>query len=116
MEDGSSINLEGEQRRETDELIRKNIGTYDDFMSTIISTASNLENLIETKPTERGKILSKFIGLEILENKEKIAKEMYSNWNKTLKMNVYNTEEIKNENQELEKMIIDSLIKHKEED
>tara|TARA_R110001592_G_scaffold179786_2_gene421722 strand:+ start:39236 stop:41584 length:2349 start_codon:yes stop_codon:yes gene_type:complete len=114
MEDGSILNLEGEQRRETDELIRKNIGTYDDFMSTIISTASNLENLIETKPTERGKILSKFIGLEILENKEKIAKEMYSNWNKTLKMNVYNTEELKSENQEL-KDDNSGLTKHKED-
>ena len=101
MEDGSIINLEGEQRRETDDLIKKSIGTYDDFMSTIISTASNLENLIETKPTERGKILSKFIGLEILENKEKIAKEMYSSWNRTLKMNTYNTEELKNDNKTL---------------
>ena len=102
MEDGSVINLEGEQRRETDELIKKSIGTYDDFMSTIISTASNLENLIETKPTERGKILSKFVGLEVLENKEKIVKEMYSSWNKTLKMNLYDTEELKNENKILE--------------
>ena len=115
MEDGSSLNLEGEQRRETDELIKKNIGTYDDFMSTIISTASNLENLIETKPTERGKILSKFIGLEILENKEKITKEMYSNWNKTLKMNVYNTEELKGENQELDKNNSE-LTQNKKED
>jgi len=105
MEDGSVLNLEGEQRRETDELIKKSIGTYDDFMATIISTASNLENLIETKPTERGKTLSKFIGLEILENKEKIAKEMYSNWNKTLKMNLYNTEELKNDNKILKEDI-----------
>tara|TARA_R110001583_G_scaffold71390_2_gene201193 strand:+ start:12563 stop:14905 length:2343 start_codon:yes stop_codon:yes gene_type:complete len=105
MEDGSVLNLEGEQRRETDELIRKSIGTYDDFMSTIISTASNLENLIDTKPTERGKILSKFIGLEILENKEKIVKEMYSNWNKTLKMNLYDTEELRNENKNLQEDI-----------
>jgi len=111
MEDGSILNLEGEQRRETDELIKKNIGTYDDFMSTIISTASNLENLIETKPTERGKTLSKFIGLEILENKEKIAKEMYSNWNKTLKMNLYNPEELKNNNKKL-KESIEGLKKH----
>lgn len=115
MEDGTILNLEGEQRRETDELIKKNIGTYDDFMSTIISTASNLENLIETKPTERGKILSKFIGLEILENKEKIAKEMYSNWNKTLKMNLYDTEELKVENTKLESDIT-SLKQTKETD
>jgi DNA repair exonuclease SbcCD ATPase subunit len=108
MEDGSILNLEGEQRRETDELIKKSIGTYDDFMSTIISTASNLENLIETKPTERGKILSKFVGLEILENKEKIAKEMYSTWNKTLKMNVYDPEELKNDNKTLKESIKES--------
>ena len=105
MDDGTIMNLEGEQRRETDELIKKSIGTYDDFMSTIISTASNLENLIETKPTERGKILSKFIGLEILENKEKIVKDMYSSWNKTLKMNLYDTEELKNDNRTLENNI-----------
>ena len=108
MDDGSILNLEGEQRRETDELIKKSIGTYDDFMSTIISTASNLENLIETKPTERGKILSKFIGLEILENKEKIAKEMYSTWNKTLKMNVYDPEELKNDNKKLKESLGDA--------
>jgi|TARA_R110000822_G_scaffold85132_3_gene199522 DNA repair exonuclease SbcCD ATPase subunit len=116
MEDGSVLNLEGEQRRETDELIKKSIGTYDDFMSTIISTASNLENLIETKPTERGKILSKFVGLEVLENKEKIVKEMYSSWNKTLKMNIYDTEELKNENKIIGDRIIElKTLKEQEE-
>ena len=63
-------NLEGEQRRETDKLITETIGTYDDFMLTIVATAKNLEDLLETKPTQRGRLLTKFIGLEIIEKKE----------------------------------------------
>ena len=80
MASGDIINLEGEQRRETDDLIKKTIGNYDDFLTTIITTSDNIEGLIDTKPTERGKLLSKFIGIEAIENKERIAKEMYSSW------------------------------------
>ena len=50
MADGTQENLEGEQRRETDKLITDTIGTFDDFMLTIVSTAKNLEDLLETKP------------------------------------------------------------------
>ena len=57
--DGAKENLEGEQRRETDRLISDTIGTYEDFMLTIVSTAKNLEDLIETKPTQRGRLLTK---------------------------------------------------------
>tara|TARA_R110000824_G_scaffold4945_11_gene23186 strand:+ start:1408 stop:3768 length:2361 start_codon:yes stop_codon:yes gene_type:complete len=94
MPSGDIINLEGEQRRETDDLIKKTIGNYDDFLTTIITTSDNIEGLIDTKPTERGKLLSKFIGIEAIENKEKIAKEMYSNWSRTLKSNIHNISDI----------------------
>ena len=59
LSDGSKENLEGEQRRETDKLITETIGSYDDFMLTIVATAKNLEDLIETKPTQRGRLLTK---------------------------------------------------------
>ena len=39
LSDGSKENLEGEQRRETDKLIAETIGSYDDFMLTIVATA-----------------------------------------------------------------------------
>ena len=94
MPSGDIINLEGEQRRETDDLIKKTIGNYDDFLTTIITTSDNIEGLIDTKPTERGKLLSKFIGIEAIETKEKIAKDMYSSWNKNLKSNEYNIEDL----------------------
>ena len=41
----------------------------DDFLLTILATANNLENLLEAKPTQRGQILTRFIGLEKLKKK-----------------------------------------------
>tara|TARA_R110001583_G_scaffold79358_1_gene214334 strand:- start:12454 stop:14760 length:2307 start_codon:yes stop_codon:yes gene_type:complete len=89
LADGSLQNLQGEQRRETEEFIKKSIGTMDDFLLTILSTASNLESLIEAKPTQRGEVLTRFIGLEHLKKKEAVCKEMYSLWSKKLISNVY---------------------------
>jgi DNA repair exonuclease SbcCD ATPase subunit len=95
MPDGTIVDLEGEQRRETDELIKKSIGSVDDFLLTIMTDGDNLETIIKTKPTERGRIVSRFIGLEILEDKEKIVKEMKSKWSKNLKSDQFNIEELK---------------------
>lgn len=91
LADGSIQNLEGEQRRETDEFIKKSIGDVDDFLLTIITTSDNLEELIHTLPTQKGRLLSKFIGLEVIEQKEEIVKELKSTWAKNLKSDQYNT-------------------------
>ena len=107
LSDGSHENLEGEQRRETDKLISETIGTYDDFMLTIVATAKNLEDLLETKPTQRGRLLTKFIGLEIIEKKEEINKGLMSDFKSKMKSNVHNTKELEFE-------IDDNLEKIKE--
>ncbi|MEN6292377.1 MAG: hypothetical protein ABFD07_10255, partial [Methanobacterium sp.] len=99
-EDGSVANLEGEQRRETEKFITSAIGTEDDFLSTILSTGNNLEELIESKPTARGQTLTKFLGLENLKVKEEIAKEMYSAWSKKLVSNTYNKVQLKIDNED----------------
>lgn len=91
MADGSIQNLEGEQRRETDDFIKKSIGDVDDFLLTIIATSDNLEDLIHTLPTQKGRLLSKFIGLEIIEQKEEIVKEIKSAWAKNLKSDQHNS-------------------------
>ena len=98
--DGTRENLEGEQRRETDKLITETIGSYDDFMLTIVSTAKNLEDLIETKPTQRGRLLTKFIGLEVIEKKEEINKSLMSEFKSKMKSNVYNTKQLELDNEE----------------
>ena len=79
-EDGTIENLSGEQRRETESFIESAIGTEEDFLSTILTTGYNLEELIESKPTARGQILTKFMGLESLKLKEEVAKNIYNDW------------------------------------
>ena len=97
LPDNTIENLEGEQRRETEEFIKKSIGSVNDFLLTIITDADNLENIIHTKPTEKGRILSRFIGLEIIEDKEVIVKEMKSSWSKGLKSDTYNIVDLQND-------------------
>ena len=110
LADGSIQNLEGEQRRETDEFIRKSIGDVDDFLLTIIATADNLEELIHTQPTQKGRLLSKFIGLEVIEQKEEIVKEIKSAWAKNLKSEQYDTVTLDKEIVDLTKKIEDLNI------
>lgn len=107
-DDGSVANLEGEQRRETEKFITSAIGTEDDFLSTILSTGNNLEELIESKPTARGQTLTKFLGLENLKVKEEVAKEMYSAWSKKLVSNTYNKVQLTIDNETYEVSITDS--------
>ena len=95
--EGELINLSGEQRRETEILITSAIGTEEDFLSTILTTGYNLEELIESKPTARGQIITKFLGLESLKQKEDIAKEMYSEWSKKLVSNTNNKTDLEDQ-------------------
>jgi len=114
MADGSIQNLEGEQRRETDDFIKKSVGDVDDFLLTIIATSDNLEELIHTLPTQKGKLLSKFIGLEVIEQKEEIVKELKSAWAKNLKSDQYNTADLTVEIETLKEKIT-SLINNTKE-
>ena len=116
LADGTEENLEGEQRRETDKLIADTIGSYDDFMLTIIATSKNLEDLMETKPTQRGRLLTKFIGLEVIEKKEEINKSLMSDFKSKMKSNVYNTKELELEIEDFKNTISVNRITNKEND
>lgn len=87
LKDGSIQNLSGEQRRETEKYIEKAIGTKTDFLSTILTTGYNLEELIDSKPTARGQILTKFIGLDSLKEKEEICREQHNEYKRTMVSN-----------------------------
>jgi DNA repair exonuclease SbcCD ATPase subunit len=108
LADGQLLNFTGEQRRETENFIKKSIGEEDDFLMTILTTASNLEDLIDAKPTARGQVLSRFLGLEFIKKKEETAKEIYSEFSKGMMSNVYNTESLRQDN-ETSKSEIDKL-------
>ena len=97
LADGTLMNFTGEQRRETEEFIKKSIGEMNDFLTTILTTASNLEELIDSKPTARGQVLSRFLGLDSLKIKEDAAKEITSNFSKRMTSNLYNVEDLKSD-------------------
>ena len=106
LSDGSLQNFTGEQRRETENFIKTSIGSKEDFLMTILTTSTNLEDLLESKPTARGQVLSRFMGLEFLKKKEESAKEIYSDYSKSMLSNIYNTEQLKNDNIQHEEDIV----------
>lgn len=107
MSDGSLQNFTGEQRKETEKFIKKSIGTKEDFLMTILTTSSNLEDLIDSKPTARGQVLSRFLGLDYLKNKEEISKGIYNEFASSMMSKVYSSEKLKQDNDDL-------LLKKKE--
>ena len=107
-DDGTIENLSGEQRRETESFIESAIGTEGDFLSTILTTGYNLEELIESKPTARGQILTKFLGLESLKVKEEHAKEIYNEWNKKLISNTFNIVQLESDNHRYNESSVES--------
>jgi DNA repair exonuclease SbcCD ATPase subunit len=116
--DGSLVKFTGEQRRETENFIKLSIGNYEDFLMTILTTGTNLEDLLESKPTARGQVISRFLGLDFLKRKEETGKQIYSEFSKSMISNVYNTESLKQENdtlkeknKELQTLIDESDVK-----
>ena len=91
-------NAEGATNTQTTKIIKEAIGNEKDFDLVICANADNLKSLISLKDTERGRLLSKWIGLLPLEEKDALAREK---WNKEvsprLLSNVYNRETLKAE-------------------
>ena len=114
LADGQLQNFTGEQRRETENFIKTSIGDMDDFLMTIVTTASNLEDLLEAKPTARGQVLSRFLGLEFLKKKEETGKEIFSEFSKTMLSNIYSTEGLNQDNQNANEQITSLEHRNKE--
>jgi len=74
--DGNCIkDLNGEQRRETDTLLRTIVGTAEDFLLTSLAAQGSMNNFISNKATQRKSILTKFLDLEIFDDMHSAAKE-----------------------------------------
>lgn len=118
LADGSYEDLKGEARQQTEKIIVESIGSDSDFLTTIIATGENLETLIHTKPTERGKIFTKFIGLEVIEDKETIVKELSSEFRKKMKGLHYDVESLRVDIKDIEDDILEyeKVIEQKNSD
>lgn len=91
-------NKQEESSTETNKVIKDAIGREDDFDLIICATSSNLDELIEKKESERGKLLSRWIGLLPLEEKDILAREVFNSKVKTTLMsNIYNREKLEEE-------------------
>lgn len=68
-------------RDDTDKEIRKLIGTSNDFLMTALSSQGGVDKFIKEGPTDRKKILSRFLELDIFENLFSLCKEDYNTLN-----------------------------------
>ena len=95
-------NLEETTSTLTNKAIKEAIGNERDFDLMISVNSDNLKGLISLKETDRGRLLSRWIGLLPLEEKDKIARE-YFNKSVTPKLllNKYNKDELIKRNEEL---------------
>ena len=64
--------------QDTNKVIKEALGRESDFDLIICATAKNLDELIDKKDTERGKLLSRWIGLDVIEEKSILAKDKYN--------------------------------------
>lgn len=90
-------NCQEESGLKTNIAIKEAIGNEQDFDLVICATNENLRDLINFKETERGRLLSRWIGLLPIEEKERIAKEKYKLRSSKFISNVYNRETLDGE-------------------
>lgn len=94
-------NLKGQDSKETNKIIKEAIGNEKDFKMIISTNGEDLNDLINTGATDRGRMLAKWIGLLPLEEKSKIATKTFSDLSKKFKSNIYTKTDLENNNNEL---------------
>ena len=89
----------GDSVSSTNKIIKEAIGNEADFDLVICATSKNLDDLIDKKDTERGRIIARWIGLLPLEKKDELGRSMFNSSIKpSLSLNQYNRETLLNEN------------------
>lgn len=86
--DGAEEELHGTARRDTNDIIRDYIGTYEDFVLTAASfqTAKNNTSFIDMGNSERKDLLVQFIGLNVFDRLSDAASERNKELNAILKI------------------------------
>lgn len=99
-------NNQAESAKATSKVIKDAIGNESDFDLIISANAKDLDNIISLTETEKGRLLSRWIGLSIIEDKDVKAREK---WNKEISVgrfsDMYNYTQIENDIQELNETI-----------
>jgi DNA repair exonuclease SbcCD ATPase subunit/DNA repair exonuclease SbcCD nuclease subunit len=72
---GEQVLLNGDQRDHTNKIIRKYIGSYDDFILTALSLQNNNTGFIDMSQRERKELLTQFLDIDVFEKQYQIAAE-----------------------------------------
>jgi len=69
VENGQDIDLNGEQRRNTNEVIREYLGSYEDFVLTSLSVQNgkNVASIIDMGDADRKDLFAQFMGLTLFD-------------------------------------------------
>lgn len=70
-------NCEGESSTQTNNIIRETVGSVEDFSLVISATAYSLGDIMRMGQTDKGKLFSRWLGLLTIEEKERIAKDIW---------------------------------------
>lgn len=91
-------NQQGATTTQTSKIIKDAIGNESDFDLIISANAKDLDSLISLTETEKGRLLSRWIGLSIIEDKDAIAR---NKWNREISMgrfcDMYNRKQLEEE-------------------
>jgi DNA repair exonuclease SbcCD ATPase subunit len=72
---GNKVLLNGDQRDTTNKIIKKYIGSYDDFILTALSLQNNNTGFIDKSQRERKELLTQFLDIDVFEKQYQIAAE-----------------------------------------
>tara|TARA_R110000772_G_scaffold17946_3_gene49907 strand:+ start:84019 stop:86385 length:2367 start_codon:yes stop_codon:yes gene_type:complete len=97
LPDGEEDEMEEEDATKTTQLIKDTVGTEKDFDMVALATYKNLDDMVDSSSTESGKLLTRFIGLEVIAQKEKAVRSMYNIFAKTMKSNIYDVSTLNTE-------------------
>lgn len=75
LPDGSTVSLNGEDRRGTNANIKSYVGSYDDFVITAFSNHDTSSMFIDKTHSERKDLLIQFMGLNIFDELHDIASD-----------------------------------------
>ena len=74
-DNGTTVSLNGEQRRETNQHIQNIVGTYDDFILTSMSVQNNNTGFINQSQSDKKDLLAKYSDVQVLEELYDLGKE-----------------------------------------
>lgn len=75
----------GLDRADTDKVIQKYIGTFEDYCLTSFSAQNNPLDLLYCKESKRKEIFYRFFNLDIFEEKRQLAKDDFKRWKARIK-------------------------------